>query len=213
MPGISMPGVSALVSTAMSMRVSLNAMAMAVTVAAMTSPAEADFLYVPPRESAAPAESGKNHAPAVHEAATEKNARGSDEAGGEPAEAATHADEIDAHRRETPLRVAAPGHADAEPLERSGSAGLWQVRAGEMLREALGRWGAHAGIEVLFLTDRRYRLHEGRAFEGSFDEAARTLFSALSHLPHPPAGELRPDGRTLAVMHGSSGMRPAGDGR
>ena len=225
MPGISMPGISALVSTAMSMRVSLNAMAMAVTVAAMTSPAEADFLYVPPRDPVAPAESRKDPAPAVREAETEKNARGSDETGGEPAEAATHTDRIDAHRRErsrrvaaplrveTPLRVAAPGHADAEPLERSGSAGLWQVRAGEMLREALDRWGDRAGVEVLFLTDRRYRLHEGRAFEGSFDEAAMDLFSALSHLPHPPAGELRPDGRTLAVMHGSSGMRPAGDGR
>ena len=225
MPSISMPGISALVSTAMSMRVSLNAMAMAVTVAAMTSPAEADFLYVPPRESAAPAESGKEPAPAVHEAATERNARGSDEAGGEPAEAATHTDGIDAHRRETPRRVAAPlrvetplrvtvpPYADAEPLEKSGSAGLWQVRAGEMLREALGRWGAHAGIEVLFLTDRRYRLHEGRAFKGSFDEAAMDLFSVLSHLPHPPAGELRPDGRTLAVMHRTGQSRLVGDGR
>ena len=184
--------------------VSLNAMALAVTVAAMTSPAEADFLYVPPRESAAPAESRKDHVPAVHEAATEKNARRSDEAGGEPAEAATHTDRIDAHRRESPRRVAAPRYADAEPLERSRSPGLWQVRAGEMLREALGRWGAHAGIEVLFLTDRRYRLHEGRAFQGSFDEAARTLFSALSHLPHAPVGQVKRDGRTLVVMHRAS---------
>ncbi len=219
MPSISMPGISTLVSTAMSMRVSLNAMAMAVSVAAMTSPAEADFLYVPPREPAAAAESGKDHAPAVHEAATERNDRGSDETGGEPEEAETHTDGIDAHRGETPLQVAAPRwvaaprYADAEPLEKSGSAGLWQVRAGEMLREALGRWGARAGIEVTFLTDRRYRLHEGRAFEGSFDEAAMDLFSALSHLPHPPAGEMRPGGRTLAVMHRSSGMGPAGDGR
>ena len=187
--------------------------AMAVSVAAMTSPAEADFLYVPPREPAAAAESGTDHARAVHEAATEKNARGSDEAHGEPAEATTHTDGIDAHRGEAPLPVAAPGYADAEPLEKSSSAGLWQTRAGEMLREALGRWGARAGIEVTFLTDRRYRLHEGRAFEGSFEEAAMDLFSALSHLSHPPVGELRPDGRTLAVMHGSSGMRPAGDGR
>ena len=193
--------------------VSLNAMAMAVTVAAMTSPAGADFLYVPPRESAAPAESRKDHVPAVHEAATEKNARRSDEAGGEPAEAATHTDRIDAHRRETALRVAAPGHADAEPLEKSSSAGLWQVRAGEMLREAMDRWGGRAGIEVLFLTDRRYRLYEGRAFEGSFDEAAVDLFAALSHLPHPPAGEMRPGGRTLAVMHKVGQSRPAGDGR
>ena len=219
MPGISMPGISTLVSKAMSMRVSLNAMAMAVSVAAMTSPSEADFVYVPPREPAAAAESGKVDAPALHEAATEKNARGSDGSHGDPEKATTHTDRIDTHRRATPRwvaaprRVATPRYADAEPLEKSGSAGLWQVRAGEMLREALDRWGDHAGIEVLFLTDRRYRLHEGRAFEGSFDEAARTLFSALSHLPHPPAGEMRPGGRTLAVMHEAGQTRPAGDGR
>ena len=216
---ISMPGISTLVSKAMSMRVLLTTMAMAVSVAAMTSPSEADFVYVPPREPAAAVESGKVHAPVVHEAVTEKNARGSDGAHGDPEKATTHTDRIDAHRRATPrwvaapLRVETPRYADAEPLAKSGSAGLWQVRAGEMLREALDRWGDHAGIEVLFLTDRRYRLHEGRAFEGSFDEAARTLFSALSHLPHPPAGEMRPGGRTLAVMHEAGQSRPAGDGR
>ncbi|MCY4502940.1 MAG: TcpQ domain-containing protein [Alphaproteobacteria bacterium] len=196
--------------------------AMAVSVMAMTSGAEAGFLYVPPGEPAAVVEAERARPPEVERAPTAHEHGGT---------ATTRTDRIDAHRSETPrrvaaplraatplraaapLRVATPRYADAEPLEKSGSLGLWQVRAGEMLREALDRWGDRAGVEVLFLTDRRYRLHEGRAFPGSFDEAARTLFSALSHLPHPPAGELRPDGRTLAVMHGLSGMRPAGDGR
>ena len=220
MPGISIPGILTLVSTAMSMRVSLNAMAMAVSVAAMTSPSEADFVYVPPREPAAAAESGKDRAPVVHEAATEKNARGSDGAHGGPEKATTHTNRIDAHRWAaaplrvaTPRRVETPRYADAEPLAKSSSAGLRQVRAGETLREALDRWGDNAGIEVLFLTDRRYRLHEGRAFPGSFDEAARTLFAALSHLSHPPAGEMRPGGRTLAVLHKVGQSRPAGDSR
>ena len=206
---ISMPGISTLVSTAMSMRVSLNAMAMAVSVAAMTSPAEADFLYVPPRAPAAAAESGTDHARAVHEAATEKNALGSDGAHGRetPRRVATPL------RVAAPHRVVAPRHSDAEPLEKSGSGGFWQVRAGEMLREAMNRWGGRAGIEVLFLTDRRYRLREGRAFEGSFDDAAMDLFAALSHLPHPPAGEMRPGGRTLAVLHRVGQSRPPGDGR
>ena len=75
----------------------------------------------------------------------------------------------------------------------------WRVHAGETLREALGRWGARAGVDVLFLTDRRYRLGEARTFEGGFDEAARALFAALAHLPRPPAGER--DGRTLTVLH------------
>ncbi len=90
--------------------------------------------------------------------------------------------------------------ADETTAAKPGS-GRWRVHPNEMLREVLDRWAGRAGMEVLFLTDRRYRLHEGRAFRGSFEEATRALFSSLSHMPHPPAGELRPDGRTLAVLH------------
>ena len=86
----------------------------------------------------------------------------------------------------------------------------WRVHSGETLREVLGRWGGRAGIEILFLTDRRYRLHEGRTFAGPFPKAADALLAHLSHLPHPPVGERRSDGRTLAVLHRS---RPAGDGQ
>ena len=208
-PGISLPGIlmrgiptvvstsvsmamSTLVPTATSIRASMWAIAMSVSVAAMFSPAEADFLYVPPGEPVAAAERAKDRATAVHRAATEKNDRAGNRAHGDHGEATTHAERSGAR------------HADAEPLEKGGSASPWQVHAGEMLREVLDRWGGRAGVDVLVLTDRRYRLHEGRAFAGAFDEAARDLFAALSHLPHPPAGEIRPDGRTLAVMHQAS---------
>lgn len=77
----------------------------------------------------------------------------------------------------------------------------WQVHADEMLRETLDRWGARAGVDVVFLTDRRYRLGETRTFGGGFAAAARALFTALAHLPHPPVGELSDDGRTLTVLH------------
>lgn len=91
----------------------------------------------------------------------------------------------------------------------------WHVHPGEMLREALDRWGSRAGVEILFLTDRRYLLHEGWSFAGSFEEAAQALFSALSHLPHRPVGERKGAGRTLAVLHGARPNRvpPAGDAR
>ena len=79
--------------------------------------------------------------------------------------------------------------------------GLWHVRADETLHEVLGRWGARRSLDVIFLTDRRYRLHEGRTFRGSFEGASEALFEALSHLPHPPVGELRTDGRSFAVLH------------
>jgi len=84
------------------------------------------------------------------------------------------------------------------------AAGLWQVRSGEMLRDAMSRWGRRAGVEVLFLTDRRYRLHEGRAFAGSFEDAAEALIAALAHMPHPPVAETRQGGRTYAVLHQAS---------
>ena len=77
----------------------------------------------------------------------------------------------------------------------------WQAHMGETLRKTLDRWGARAGIDVLFLTDRRYRLNENRTFEGGFDGAAKALFAALAHLPRPPVGELSGDGRTLTVLH------------
>ena len=92
----------------------------------------------------------------------------------------------------------------------AGEAGLWRVRSGETLREVLSRWGEREHVEILFLTDRRYRLHEGRVFEGSFAGATQALFSALSHLPRSPVGERRSDGRTFAVMHRA---RVLGDGQ
>jgi len=176
---------------------------MSVSVATMMSPAEADFLYVPPRDAAAAAESGKGHAPAAHEAAKEET---SGRGRGAPQALPRSMDRAGAHRSL---------HAGAEPLEKSDSPGLWQVQAGEMLRETLGRWGEDASVEVLFLTDRRYRLHEGRRFHGSFGEASQALFAALSHLPHPPVGAVKPDGGTLVVMHQASLHQAsrAGDGR
>ena len=78
---------------------------------------------------------------------------------------------------------------------------VWRVRAGETLRETLARWGARAGTEVLFLTDRRYRLEGAASFEGPFGEAAQNLLGALAHLPHPPEGVLSEDGRSFVVIH------------
>ena len=77
----------------------------------------------------------------------------------------------------------------------------WHVRRDETLREALERWGARAGVQVLWLTDRSYRLHEERIFRGTFVKAVGALMFALSDLDRAPVGELASDRRTLAVMH------------
>ena len=81
--------------------------------------------------------------------------------------------------------VPAGGAHDADPAAADAPT-QWHIREGEFLRAALARWGARAGIEILFLTDRRYRLEAAAAFEGGFMDAVQALFRGLAHLPHPP---------------------------
>ena len=154
---------------------------MAVALAFAAPAATAGFLYVPPEAPAAEA----------------ARAAGSDAAAGPGGNA--DAPGGDEH-----------GPATVETKAEDPVPGVWRVRSGEMLRETLVRWGGRARVEVLFLTDRRYRLHEAREFRGSFSDSAEALFAALSHVPHPPVGEIRADSRTLAVLHR---MRGSGDER
>ena len=83
---------------------------------------------------------------------------------------------------------------------------IWRVHAGEMLREALARWSARAGADVLFLTDRRYRIERDVAFEGAFADAVQALFGSLSHLPHAPVAARAEGGTTLVVRHRMPGF-------
>ena len=111
-----------------------------------------------------------------------------------------HGDEL--HVRPAGL----PAGATELAVARAGASD-WRVWKGETLRAALARWGARAGVEIVWRTDRRYRLQEGRVFLGrTFREAAAALFVALGGLPEAPAGALSEDGRILAVRHaGRSG--------
>ena len=78
---------------------------------------------------------------------------------------------------------------------------VWRVHEGEMLRAVLARWAERAGTDVVFLTDRRYRLDGDAAFEGGFADAAQALFLSLSHLPHAPVAARSEGGTTLVVRH------------
>ena len=84
---------------------------------------------------------------------------------------------------------------------RVSGASVWRVREGEMLRAVLARWAERAGTDVVFLTDRRYRLDGDAAFEGAFADAAQALFRSLSHLPHAPVAARSEGGTTLVVRH------------
>lgn len=103
--------------------------------------------------------------------------------------------------RSSSLRVSDTSVSDTSVSGTSvANTSVWHVREGEMLRTALARWGARAGVGVLFLTDRRYRLDAAASFEGGFMEAVQALFRGLSHLPHPPVAT-RAEGAALVVRH------------
>ena len=92
-----------------------------------------------------------------------------------------------------------PGPAVMDP--RVSGASVWRVREGEMLRGVLARWAERAGTDVVFLTDRRYRLDGDASFEGGFADAAQALFRSLSYLPHAPVAARSEGGTTLVVRH------------
>ena len=103
--------------------------------------------------------------------------------------------------REVPAEVDGSG-ADPVPA-------VWRVHAGETLRDALARWGARAGVEILVLTDRRYRLDGAAAFEGGFADAVQALFGGLSHLPHAPVAE-RPHAASPLIVRHRAAVRDEG---
>ena len=144
---------------------------------------------------AAPAEAAFRYVPAA----------GAGEAGAQ-ADAGAAAERVDAgHADPAPgpgPRVSGPAVSGTSVSGTSVSGtSVWRIHAGETLRAALSRWGERAGADVTFLTDRRYRLDGAAAFEGVFPHAVEALFRGLAHLPHPPAGALSADGRSLAVTH------------
>ena len=110
------------------------------------------------------------------------------------------------------VRPAGVPPGEVELIAGRTGVGDWKVLSGDTLRETLERWGRRAGVEVIFLTDRRYVLGRPTVLRGNFEAAVRTLLFRLSHLPHPPAGELAADGRSLAVTHRSR-LAPAGEDR
>lgn len=104
-------------------------------------------------------------------------------------------------RGEIHVRPAGVPAGEVELIAGRDGEGDWKARSGQTLRETLERWGRRAGVEIVFLTDRRYLLRRTAVLRGTFEAAVRTLLFRLSHLPHPPAGELAGDGRSLAVTH------------
>ena len=135
------------------------------------APASGGFRYVPPAEVEAAAEAAEILGPEKGENAGVED-------------------------MESPAGVSPPGPGPAAPGAR-----VWKVHEGEMLRAVLARWAARTGTEVLFLTDRRYRLDGDAAFEGGFTDSVQALFRSLSHLPHPPAAARSEGAAALVVRH------------
>lgn len=78
---------------------------------------------------------------------------------------------------------------------------VWSVAAGELLEDVLARWGEEASINIVWLTDRRWRIDQPATFRGEFADATRGLLFGLSHLSHAPVAQFAASGRTLAIVH------------
>ena len=106
----------------------------------------------------------------------------------------------DLHGNEIHVRPAGVAAADVELMSPERGQADWRLNAGETLFDALRRWGARAGVEVVVLTDRSWRIGADRVLRGrTFDEACAALLIGLSHMPHPPAAER--NGSVLSVTH------------
>ncbi len=113
----------------------------------------------------------------------------------------------DLHGNEVHVRPAGVAAGDVRLLGAARGAGDWRVNAGETLVRVLRRWGSRAGVDVVVLTDRSWRIGESRVLRGrTFDEACAALFIALSHMPHAPAAER--NGSVLSVTHRLPGAAP-----
>lgn len=108
------------------------------------------------------------------------------------------------------IRPAGVPEGDFQLATARAGASDWRVWADETLRSAMSRWGARAGVEVVWRTDRHYRIRDGRVFRGfTFEQAARLLFAALGDVPDAPVGRLSEDGASMAMLHA---RRRAGGG-
>ena len=154
------------------------------------APAAAGFRYVPPAETdAAPAE------------AIAKSP-GAADIGPPPGPGSADLEPGISDPRVSGAGVLDPRGSGTSVLDpRASGASVWRVREGEMLRAVLARWAERAGTDVLFLTDRRYRLDGDAAFEGGLADAVQALFRSLSHLPHAPVAARSEGGTTLVVRH------------
>ncbi len=85
---------------------------------------------------------------------------------------------------------------DTQPALRT-----WSIAAGELLGDILERWGEKADVDIVWLTDRRWRIDQAATFRGDFADAARALLFGLSHLSHAPVAQFAASGRTLAIVH------------
>ena len=106
----------------------------------------------------------------------------------------------DVHGAEVHVRPAGLAPGDVELMGAERGRGDWRLNGGEMLFDVLRRWGSRAGVEVVVLTDRNWRIGVARVFRGrTFDEACAALLIGLSHMPHAPAAER--NGSVLSITH------------
>ena len=83
-----------------------------------------------------------------------------------------------------------PGPADAQPSLAGTAAETWEAHSGQSLHEVLVAWAERAGIELNWVSEYDYPIQASITFNGSFEEATRTLLGGFVNASPQPIGRL-----------------------
>lgn len=85
-----------------------------------------------------------------------------------------------------PLRFSGPSSASIP----SAAVSTWAAMRGETLHKVLEKWGHQAGVEIDWLAEYDYPLQASVAFNGTFEDAVRSLLSGFEQAHPQPIAAL-----------------------
>jgi len=123
-------------------------------------------------------------------------------------------------------------HAESEPMQLTGNAGqpaavqntapplmtapadihtvsTWQASRGQSLHDTLSAWCGQSGVNLIWQTNRDYKLPQAMDTKGTFTDAVRDLLTAYNNSRPRPVGQLHPNlpkGPPVLVIQNETGV-------
>ncbi len=88
------------------------------------------------------------------------------------------------------LNPLSPGPTDAQSSLAGTAAQTWDAHSGQSLHEVMLAWAERAGVELNWTSEYDYPIEASLSFNGSFEEATRTLLGGFVNASPQPIGRL-----------------------